>query len=128
MLIVGLGNPGKSYDNTKHNFGFWALDEFIGRCSLKWESGYGDYVYVKHDNHVFAKPTTFMNSSGLAVKDLCKHYNQDEVLVVYDDIDLYLSNLRFKSGGGTGGHKGIESIRHGRTTCRTKLCCCGASI
>ena len=110
MLVIGLGNPGKSYDDTKHNFGFWVLDEFIGRCSLKWESGYGDYVYVKHNHHVFAKPTTFMNSSGLAVKDLCKHHNQDKVLVVYDDIDLYLNNLRFKSGGGTGGHKGIESI------------------
>ena len=110
MLIVGLGNPGKSYDDTKHNFGFWVLDEFIGRRSLKWESGYGDYVYVKNNSHVFAKPTTFMNNSGLAIKDLCRHHNQEEVLVVYDDIDLFLGNLRFKSGGGTGGHKGIESI------------------
>ena len=110
MLVIGLGNPGKSYDDTKHNFGFWVLNEFISRCSLKWESGYGDYVYVKHNNNVFSKPTTFMNNSGLAVKDLCKHHNQTKVLVVYDDIDLNLNSLRFKSGGGTGGHKGIESI------------------
>ena len=110
MLVIGLGNPGKSYDDTKHNFGFWVLDEFISRCSLKWESGYGDYVYVKYNNNVFSKPTTFMNNSGLAVKDLCKHHNQTKVLVVYDDIDLNLNSLRFKSGGGTGGHKGIESI------------------
>ena len=110
MLIIGLGNPGLNYDKTKHNFGFWVLDLLVNRRSLKWESGYGDYVYTKHNNHIFAKPTTFMNNSGLAIKDLCKHHNQEEILVVYDDIDLNLGTLRFKSGGGTGGHKGIESI------------------
>ena len=110
MLIVGLGNPGKNYDNTKHNFGFWILDVIIDRCSLKWESGYGDYVYAKHNNHIFAKPTTFMNNSGLAIKDLCRHYNQEDILVIYDDIDLNLGTLRFKGEGGAGGHKGMESI------------------
>ena len=110
MLIIGLGNPGLSYDKTKHNFGFWVLDLLVSRRSLKWESGYGDYVYVKHNGHIFAKPSTFMNNSGLAIKDLCKHHNQENVLIVYDDIDLNLGTLRFKSGGGTGGHKGIESI------------------
>ena len=110
MLIIGLGNPGLSYDKTKHNFGFWVLDLLVNRRSLKWESGYGDYVYAKHNNHIFAKPTTFMNNSGLAIKDLCNHHNQEEILVVYDDIDLNLGTLRFKLGGGTGGHKGIESI------------------
>ena len=110
MLIIGLGNPGLSYDKTKHNFGFWVLDLLVNRRSLKWESGYGDYVYAKHNNNIFAKPTTFMNNSGLAIKELCQHYNQEDILVVYDDIDLNLGTLRFKSGGGTGGHKGIESI------------------
>tara|TARA_B100001250_G_C19590686_1_gene696207 strand:+ start:71 stop:640 length:570 start_codon:yes stop_codon:yes gene_type:complete len=110
MLIVGLGNPGESYDNTKHNFGFWVLDLIIERCSLKWKSGYGDYVYVKSNEHIFAKPTTFMNNSGLAIKDLCRHHNQEDILVVYDDIDLHLGILRFKGEGGSGGHKGIESI------------------
>ncbi len=110
MLIIGLGNPGLSYDKTKHNFGFWVLDLLVNRRSLKWESGYGSYVYTKHAEHIFAKHTTFMNNSGLAIKELCQHYNQDDILVVYDDIDLNLGTLRFKSGGGTGGHKGIESI------------------
>ena len=110
MLIVGLGNPGINYADTKHNFGFWVLDLIIDRCSLKWKSGYGDYVYVKYNNHIFAKPTTFMNNSGLAIKQLCKNHNQDEILVVYDDIDLNLGALRFKSSGSAGGHKGIESI------------------
>ena len=110
MLVVGLGNPGSSYDNTKHNFGFWVLDKFIKRCSLKWKSGYGDYIYAKDKNIIFAKPTTLMNHSGVAIKDSFNHYNQSELIVVYDDIDLSLGSIRFKESGGTGGHKGIESI------------------
>ena len=110
MLVIGLGNPGSSYDKTKHNFGFWVLNLLIKRCFLKWESGYSDYIYAKHNNHIFAKPTTPMNNSGLAIKDLCRHFNQESILIVHDDIDLNLGTLRFKSEGGTGGHKGIESI------------------
>jgi PTH1 family peptidyl-tRNA hydrolase len=75
-----------------------------------FESGYGDYIYAKDNNIIFAKPTTLMNHSGVAIKDLCNHYNQSELIVVYDDIDLSLGSIRFKESGGTGGHKGIESI------------------
>jgi len=109
MLVVGLGNPGTKYSLTKHNFGFWILDKMIEKSFLKWESGYGDYIYAKHKDIIFAKPTSFMNNSGLAIKDLCNHYNELELLVVYDDIDLRLGNMRFKENGGAGGHKGIES-------------------
>ena len=110
MIIFGLGNSGTKYSKTKHNIGFWVLDLMVNKCSLKWESGYGEYVYAKNGDIIFAKPTTFMNNSGLALRDLCKHTNESEVLVVYDDIDLFLGTLRFKINGGTGGHKGIESI------------------
>ena len=110
MLVVGLGNPGTKYSLTKHNFGFWVLDKIIEKSSLKWKSGYGDYIYAKDNNIIFAKPTTLMNHSGVAIKDLCNHYNQSELMVVYDDIDLLLGSIRFKESGGTGGHKGIESI------------------
>ena len=110
MLVVGLGNPGKKYSSTKHNFGFWILDKIVEKSSLKWQSGYGDYVYVKHNDIIFAKPTSFMNNSGIAVRDLCKHYNQTELIIVYDDIDLPLGSMRFRESGGAGGHKGIESI------------------
>ena len=105
MLVVGLGNPGTKYSLTKHNFGFWVLDKIIEKSSLKWKSGYGDYIYAKDNNIIFAKPTTLMNHSGVAIKDLCNHYNQSELIVVYDDIDLSLGSLRFKESGGTGGHK-----------------------
>ena len=110
MLLVGLGNPGTKYSQTKHNFGFWILDKIIERRSLKWQSGYGDYVYVKDQNLIYAKPTSFMNHSGVAIRDLCHHHNESELIVVYDDIDLPLGDIRFKTSGGTGGHKGIESI------------------
>lgn len=110
MLVVGLGNPGLKYRLTKHNFGFWVLDKLVDKSSLKWQSGYGDYLYAKQKDLIFAKPTTFMNNSGLAVKSLCKHYNQKEVIIIYDDIDLPLGTIRFKSNGSSGGHRGIESI------------------
>ena len=110
MLVVGLGNPGIKYAQTKHNIGFWVLDYLVNKSSLKWKSGYGDYVYIKQGDHVFAKPSTFMNNSGLAVKDLCKHYNQDKILVIYDDIDISLGGIKYKSNGSSGGHRGIHSI------------------
>lgn len=110
MLVVGLGNPGTKYSLTKHNFGFWVIDKIVENSFLKWESGYGDYVYAKHNNIIFAKPTSFMNNSGLSIKSLCKHYNESDFIVVYDDIDLSLGEIRFKEQGGSGGHKGIESI------------------
>ena len=86
-VIVGLGNPGDNYRLTKHNFGFWVLDQVVYKSSLKWQSGYGDYLYAKVKDLILAKPTTFMNNSGLAVKDLCNHYNQTEIIIVYDDED-----------------------------------------
>ena len=110
MIVVGLGNPGEKYSNTKHNFGFWVLDTIIAQRSLKWKSGYGDYIYAKSDDIIFSKPTTFMNNSGLAIKDLCCHHNQSKFLVIYDDIDLSLGQMKFRESGGDGGHKGIESI------------------
>jgi PTH1 family peptidyl-tRNA hydrolase len=110
MLVVGLGNPGTKYSLTKHNFGFWVLDKMIEKSSLTWKSGYGDYLYAKDKNIIFAKPTSLMNHSGVAIKDLCNHYNESKLIIVYDDIDLSLGSIRFKESGGTGGHKGIESI------------------
>ena len=110
MIIVGLGNPGAKYNLTKHNFGFWVLDKVVERRSLKWKSGYGDYVYTKDQDLVYAKLTSFMNNSGVAIKDLCRHHNESELIVVYDDINLLLGSIRFKVNGGTGGHKGVESI------------------
>jgi len=111
-LIIGLGNPGSEYANTKHNFGFWVIDQLVQNRSLKYKSGKGEYVYAKDGDLILAKPTTYMNNSGLAVREICQFFNLsfNNVIVVYDDIDLPLGTIRFRSSGGTGGHKGIESI------------------
>ena len=110
MIVFGLGNPGSKLRYTKHNFGFWVIDKIVEKCSLNWKSGYGDYVYAKNNDIIFVKPTTYMNHSGIAVKDVLRHYDQTEFIVVYDDIDLFLGTMRFRDTGGAGGHKGIESI------------------
>ena len=111
-VLVGLGNPGRNYSDTKHNFGFWVLDKFAEKRSLKFQSGKGDYLLVKSNDIALVKPTTYMNNSGMAVADYCRYFQNtlEELLVVYDDIDLPLGTLRFKPSGGSGGHKGMESI------------------
>jgi len=111
-ILVGLGNPGRNYSDTKHNFGFWVLDKFAEKRSLKFQAGKGDYLLVKSNDIALVKPTTYMNNSGMAVADYCRYFQNtpEELLVVYDDIDLPLGTLRFKPSGGSGGHKGMESI------------------
>ena len=111
-ILVGLGNPGRNYSDTKHNFGFWILDKFAEKRSLKFQAGKGDYLLVKSNDIALVKPTTYMNNSGIAVADYCRYFQNtpEELLVVYDDIDLPLGTLRFKPSGGSGGHKGMESI------------------
>ena len=111
-IIVGLGNPGKQYSNTKHNFGFWVLDRFVENSSLIFKAGKGDYLIAKKDDLICIKPTTFMNDSGNALLDLKQYFKIEsaDFLVIYDDIDLSLGNLRLKESGGSGGHKGIDSI------------------
>ena len=111
-VLVGLGNPGRNYSDTKHNFGFWVLDKFAEKRSLKFQAGKGDYLLVKSNDIALVKPTTYMNNSGMAVADYCRYFQNtaEELLVVYDDIDLPLGTLRFNPNGGSGGHKGMESI------------------
>ena len=111
-VLVGLGNPGRNYSDTKHNFGFWVLDKFAEKRSLKFQAGKGDYLLVKSNDIALIKPTTYMNNRGMAVADYCRYFQNtpEELLVVYDDIDLPLGTLRFKPSGGSGGHKGMESI------------------
>ena len=111
-VLVGLGNPGRNYSDTKHNFGFWVLDKFAEKRSLKFQAGKSDYLLVKSNDIALIKPTTYMNNSGMAVADYCRYFQNtpEELLVVYDDIDLPLGTLRFKPNGGSGGHKGMESI------------------
>ena len=111
-ILVGLGNPGRKYSDTKHNFGFWVLNRFAEKRSLTFQVGKGDYLLAKKGDLICIKPTSFMNNSGMPVLDVKQFFKvePEQFLVVYDDIDLPLGTIRFRDGGGTGGHKGIESI------------------
>ena len=110
--LIGLGNPGGQYDNTKHNFGYWVVDSFLKKNDLKLKLGKGDYVFANTDEYIIAKTTTFMNNSGYAVKTMLNNFNinVEDVIIIYDDIDLPLGSIRFKSAGSSGGHRGLDSI------------------
>ena len=112
MILVGLGNPGTKYSSTKHNFGYWVIDAIINQCSLKLKSGKGDYLYAQHGESFLVKPTSYMNNSGVAIKQILNYYKAsiEDLIIIYDDIDLPLGTIRFKDKGGPAGHRGIENI------------------
>ena len=110
-LIVGLGNPGDNYRLTKHNFGFWIIDKLVEQRSLKYKLGKGDYIFALDNDCMFLKPTSFMNNSGVAIKQALNYYkNIDDIIVIYDDIDIELGQIRFRLNGSDGGHNGVKSI------------------
>jgi len=115
-LIVGLGNPGREYEKNRHNIGFMCLNHFARTQGIRFDKkqgkariGTGEVTGVKV---VLARPQTYMNRSGESVSRLVKRYDidLDDLLVIHDDLDLPLGKLRLRQGGGSGGHKGIESI------------------
>ncbi len=117
-LIVGLGNPGRQYEQTRHNAGFWALDEFARDCGceLRAESrfhGYAGKATIADRSVWLLKPETFMNLSGKAVAALARFYKipSEEILVLHDELDFPPGAVRLKKGGGAGGHNGISDIR-----------------
>ena len=115
-LIVGLGNPGPQYAETRHNVGFQFVDYLAGKHGLNFSTfrfnAHLAFGTVKGQEVVLAKPLTFMNLSGQAVKPLLKSLGVTtaNLLVVYDDMDLPLGSIRFRLRGGSGGHRGMQSI------------------
>ena len=113
-IIIGLGNPGPRFSNTRHNFGFWIANAFAAKQGLGFLPGKGDYLFAssKKEDLVVIKPTCFMNESGLPVREALNHFGglPADILVTYDDIDLPLGMVRFRAGGSAGTHKGIASI------------------
>lgn len=111
IIIVGLGNPGEKFNRTPHNAGFEALDFFAaknGFPEFKLSERYKAEISEK-DGVMLAKPQTFMNESGRSAAALLKNSNA-ELVVVHDDIDIALGNIKIVQTGGTGGHKGVASI------------------
>lgn len=115
-LIIGLGNPGKKYEGTKHNIGFITIDELAHQLGItlnksKFESTYGE-AQIGTEKVILIKPQTFMNNSGRSVRPWLDYYDlsTDDVLVIYDDLDLPVGKVRLREAGGSGGHNGIKSI------------------
>ena len=114
--IIGLGNPGKKYVNTRHNIGHYIIDYILHQYHIPLKAGKGDYYYAEHliggVRSAFFKPTAFMNHSGLAVVQILKYFpvGHEDLLIVYDDFNLPLGTIRFRSAGSDGGHNGIASI------------------
>ncbi|WP_197077171.1 MULTISPECIES: aminoacyl-tRNA hydrolase [Aquitalea] len=116
-MIVGLGNPGPEYERTRHNAGFWLLDELCWKYKGNWRTEgkfHGDIarVAIEGQDIWLLKPMTFMNLSGQAVLALAHFYKilPDEILVVHDELDLPPGTARLKQGGGHGGHNGLKDI------------------
>jgi len=110
LLIVGLGNPGSAYEKTRHNIGFMVIDALLARhrCEAVRKAAFEGELY-KYGSHFLLKPMTYMNLSGRAVAAVKRFYKIDEVIVIHDDLDLPFGALRFKRGGGHGGHNGLKS-------------------
>ncbi|MDR2957552.1 MAG: aminoacyl-tRNA hydrolase [Coriobacteriales bacterium] len=128
-LIIGLGNPGREYQNTRHNAGFKAIDALAEEIGANYWKTISETMVTEcrfqGDQLILAKPQRFMNLSGQPVKALLKHYGftPDDLLVIHDELDLPETVLRFKQGGGSAGHKGIKSISDaiGTDFCRLRV-------
>jgi len=115
-LIVGLGNPGRTYAGTRHNVGFDVVDILAGRFNAVWEPAPRGFEAlagrVRNPDILLAKPLTFMNLSGAAVVGLAQFYKIElsALLVIVDDVNLELGRLRARAAGSAGGHNGLKSI------------------
>ena len=138
-LIVGLGNPGPTYDRTRHNIGFEVIDELANRFNApltqtKWKGLYS--MSFQNGEKVFLlKPLTYMNLSGESIRPLMDYYDIDieDLLILYDDLDLPVGKIRLRQKGSAGGHNGVKStiahlgtqqfnrIQIGRASCRERV-------
>ena len=128
-LIVGLGNPGTEYENTRHNVGFMFLDYMVDRKIIS-KFNYSDkffcYIskYIENNDFIFVKPMTFMNNSGLVVSSLASYYkiSSDGIFIVHDDLDLKLGKFKISKNKNASGHNGVLDIfRHVKTKDLTRI-------
>lgn len=115
-IILGIGNIGDRYRNTRHNVGFMFLDYLASKYSISFLPSRNDYYFANHiigENHfTLLKPSNFVNNSGFSVVQALSHFkvSTDDLLVIHDDVYLELGSLRVRMSGGDGGHKGVASI------------------
>lgn len=115
-LIVGLGNPGKEYEATRHNCGFMLIDQLASELGIEVNQAKFKGLYIKTkingEDVVLLKPQTYMNLSGESVGEVMRFFkiNKEDILVVYDDLDLPVGKIRLRENGSAGGHNGIKSL------------------
>lgn len=115
-MIVGLGNPGKEYENTRHNVGFMILDNWMNKHNFTFDKNKlnGLYSIIKYNNEdvLVLKPLSFMNLSGTVIRAFMNYYKIDvnDLLVIYDDKDIALGSVKLKKNGSSAGHNGIKNI------------------
>lgn len=117
FIIVGLGNPGKEYETTRHNAGFSSIDVIAEKNNINvTENDHKALIgkgYIDGQKIILVKPQTYMNNSGEAVREITDYYKVDvtsELIIIYDDISLDVGMLRIRDKGSAGGHNGIKSI------------------
>lgn len=112
-VVIGLGNPGREYDNTRHNVGFEVVDLMARQSGAAWSTEKKwEALVARTAGGLLVKPQTFMNLSGRAVSAICRFHKIEAsgILVVYDDIDLESGRLRFRASGSAAGHNGVKSL------------------
>lgn len=116
LLIVGLGNPGAQYENTRHNIGFKVIDNIAKEYNIeinrqKFKGVYGE-GFINGEKVILLKPSTYMNLSGESIREVVDFYklSNEDVIVIYDDISIDVGRLRIREKGSAGGHNGIKSI------------------
>lgn len=115
-LIVGLGNPGKEYEGTRHNCGFMVIDKLAEKLNVNVDQNKFKGIYVKFKHHgediILLKPQTYMNLSGESVIATMQFFkiDKEDLLVIYDDLDMPVGKLRLRKTGSAGGHNGIKNI------------------
>lgn len=129
-LIVGLGNPEPRYNHTRHNVGFWLIDQYAESCGLKWQSNTRFRATlaertIANEKVILVKPTTYYNLVGESVRSLADFYKIDasNILIIHDDLALPLGTLRTRRGGSGGGNNGIKSLNAhlGEDTARLRV-------
>lgn len=115
-VIIGLGNPGKQYEKTRHNVGFLVIDKVADRLGLKFTTRKFKALmcetFVAGEKVLLVKPQTYMNLSGESVQEILNYYNLDEedIIVITDDLDLEIGKIRLREKGSSGGQKGVQNI------------------
>jgi PTH1 family peptidyl-tRNA hydrolase len=113
-LIVGLGNPGKEYQSTRHNIGFKVVDAFIHKHNIKLKKKKYTGRFYKCKEYIIAKPETFMNASGEFVYPIAKYYKipLENILIIFDDMNIPIGKAKIKLSGSFGGQNGMKDILH----------------